>query len=35
VDATGPIPALVRVGAISIDSIRSVVAETALRRAKA
>ena len=35
VDATGPIPAVVRVGAISIDSVRSVVAHTALRRAKA
>jgi tRNA threonylcarbamoyl adenosine modification protein (Sua5/YciO/YrdC/YwlC family) len=33
VDVTGPIPAVVRVGAISIESIRSEVAETALRRA--
>ena len=33
VDVTGPIPAVVRVGVISIESIRSEVAETALRRA--
>lgn len=35
VDATGAVPAVVRVGAISIGEIRTVVSETALRRARA
>ena len=34
VDLCGPIPAVVRVGAVSLSEIRKVVAETALRRAK-
>lgn len=34
VDLCGPVPAVVRVGAISLSEIRQVVAETALRRAQ-